>query len=220
MLTVHHLNNSRSQRVIWLLEELGAPYEIKHYQRDAKTMFAPAELRQVHPLGKSPVITDGADTVAETGAIVEYILEKYGQDRLMPAAGTPEKLRFTYWMHFAEGSAMPPLVMTLLFTEIPKRMPFLVRPVGNLIGRTVQNSYLRPLIDAQLDLMEAELNRSANFAGAELTAADIMMSFPVEAAASRASLGQRPKLASWLQAAHVRPAYQRALQQGGPYAYA
>jgi glutathione S-transferase len=115
---------------------------------------------------------------------------------------------------------MPPLVMTLLFTEIPKRMPFLVRPVGNLIGRTVQNSYLRPLIDAQLDLMEAELNRSANFAGAELTAADIMMSFPVEAAASRASLGQRPKLASWLQAAHVRPAYQRALQQGGPYAYA
>jgi len=220
VLTVHHLNNSRSQRVIWLLEELGAPYEIKHYQRDAKTMFAPAELRQVHPLGKSPVITDGADTVAETGAIVEYILEKYGQDRLMPAAGTPEKLRFTYWMHFAEGSAMPPLVMTLLFTEIPKRMPFLVRPVGNLIGRTVQNSYLRPLIDAQLDLMEAELNRSANFAGAELTAADIMMSFPVEAAASRASLGQRPKLASWLQAAHVRPAYQRALQQGGPYAYA
>jgi glutathione S-transferase len=220
MLTVHHLNNSRSQRIIWLLEELGAPYEIKHYQRDAKTMLAPPELRAVHPLGKSPVITDGADTVAETGAIAEYILEKYGQGRLMPASGTPEKLRFTYWMHFSEGSAMPPLVMTLLFGEIPKRMPFLVRPVGRMIGKTVQQTYLRPLIDAQLDLMEAELNRSANFAGPEITAADIMMSFPVEAAASRASLGTRTKLAAWLQSIHARPAYQRALQQGGPYAYA
>ncbi|MEJ0046644.1 MAG: glutathione S-transferase [Rhodospirillales bacterium] len=220
MLTVHHLNNSRSQRVLWLLEELGAPYEVKHYQRDGKTMLAPAELRAIHPLGKSPVITDGADTVAETGAIVEYILDKYGQGRLVPPAGTPEKLRFTYWMHFAEGSAMPPLVMTLLFGEIPKRMPALLRPIGRMIGKTVQQSYLRPQIEAQLDLIEAELTRSPFFAGPELTAADIMMSFPVEAASSRASLGTRTKLTTWLQTIHSRPAYQRALQQGGPYAYA
>jgi glutathione S-transferase len=220
VLTVHHLNNSRSQRVIWLLEEVGAPYEIKHYQRDAKTMLAPRELREVHPLGKSPVITDGGDTVAETGAIVEYILDKYGQGRLIPQAGTPEKLRFTFWMHFAEGSAMPPLVMTLVFGEMPKRMPALLRPIGRMIAKTAQQGYLRPTIDAQLDLMEAELNRSAYFAGPDLTAADIMMSFPVEAAASRASLGTRAKLTAWLQSIHARPAYQRALQQGGPYAYA
>jgi glutathione S-transferase len=220
VLTVHHLNNSRSQRVIWLLEEVGAPYEIKHYQRDAKTMLAPRELREVHPLGKSPVITDGGDTVAETGAIVEYILDKYGQGRLIPQAGTPEKLCFTFWMHFAEGSAMPPLVMTLVFGEMPKRMPALLRPIGRMIAKTAQQGYLRPTIDAQLDLMEAELNRSAYFAGPDLTAADIMMSFPVEAAASRASLGTRAKLTAWLQSIHARPAYQRALQQGGPYAYA
>jgi glutathione S-transferase len=220
MLTVHHLNNSRSQRVLWLLEEIGTPYEIRHYQRDAKTMLAPAELRAVHPLGKSPVITDASHTIAETGAIVEYIVELYGQGRLIPPAGTPEQLRYRYWLHFAEGSAMPPLVMTLLFGEIPKRTPFLVRPVANLIGKTVQQSYLGPMIEAQLDLMEAELGRSAYFAGPDLTAADIMMSFPVEAAASRNGLGARPKLGAWLTGIHARPAYQAALQKGGPYAYA
>jgi glutathione S-transferase len=219
MLTVHHLNNSRSQRVLWLLEELGVPYDIKHYQRDAKSMLAPPELRAVHPLGKSPVITDGDVTVAETGAIVEYILENYGQGRLVPAANTPEHLRYRYWLHFAEGSAMPPLVMTLLFGEIPKRLPALIRPIGKLIGGTVGKTYLGPMIDAQLDLEEAELAKSACFAGADLTGADIMMSFPVEAAASRTGLGNRPKLTAWLAAMHARPAYQRALQKGGPYAY-
>jgi glutathione S-transferase len=220
MLTVHHLNNSRSQRVLWLLEELGVPYDIKHYQRDATTMLAPPELRAVHPLGKSPVITDGAITVAETGAIVEYIVDTYGQGRLRPAPGTPERLRYTYWLHFAEGSAMPPLVMTLVFGEMPKRMPALLRPVGRMIAGAAQKSYLGPMIDAQLDLEEAELVRSAYFAGAELTAADVMMSFPVEAANSRAGLGARPKLAAWLAAIQARPAYRRALQRGGPYAYA
>jgi glutathione S-transferase len=185
MLIVHHLNNSRSQRVLWLLEELGTPYEIRHYQRDAKTMLAPAELRAVHPLGKSPVITDASLTIAETGAIVEYIIELYGQGRMVPAAGTPELLRYRYWLHFAEGSAMPPLVMTLLFGEIPKRAPMLARPIAKMIGKTVQDSYLGPMIDAQLDLMEAELGHSAYFAGQDLTGADVMMSFPVEAAASR-----------------------------------
>ncbi len=220
MLTIHHLNNSRSQRILWLVEELGTPYELKKYERDAKTMLAPPELRAVHPLGKSPVITDGANTVAETGAIVTYILDTYGDGRLVPPAGTPEALRYTYWLHFAEGTAMPPLVMTLLFGEIPKRTPALVRPIARMIGKTVQQSYLGPQIEAQLDLMEAELGRSAYFAGPELTGADIMMSFPVEAAASRAGLGTRAKLSAWLAGIHARPAYQRALQKGGAYAYA
>jgi glutathione S-transferase len=219
MLVVHHLNNSRSQRVLWLLEELGTPYEIRSYQRDAKTMLAPPELRAVHPLGKSPVITDASLTIAETGAIVEYIIELYGQGRMIPAAGTPELLRYRYWLHFAEGSAMPPLVMTLLFSEIPKRAPMLVRPIARMIGKTVQTSFLNPTIESQLDLMEAELGQSTYFAGAELTGADVMMSFPVEAAASRSSLGDRPKLKAWLAALHARPAYQLALQKGGPYAY-
>jgi glutathione S-transferase len=220
MLTVHHLNNSRSQRVLWLLEELGTPFEIKRYERDSKTMAAPASLIAVHPLGKSPVITDGGRTVAETGAIIEYVLRTYGEGRLEPVAGTDEHDRYTYWLHFAEGSAMPPLVMTLLFTELPKRMPALLRPVGRMIGKTVQTSYLAPQIERQLDLMEAELGRSAWFAGPELTGADVMMSFPVEAAASRNGLGSRPKLAAWLQTVHARPAYRRALERGGAYAYA
>jgi glutathione S-transferase len=220
MLVVHHLNNSRSQRVLWLLEELGAPYEIKRYQRDAKTMLAPDSLRAVHPLGKSPIITDGGLTVAETGAIVEYVLRHYGNGKLAPAADAEAQQRYTYWLHFAEGSAMPPLVMMLLFTEMPKRMPALIRPVGKMIGKTVQTSYLSPQIERQLDLMEAELGKSAWFAGPEMTGADVMMSFSVEAAASRNGLGARPKLTKWLETVHARPAYQRALEKGGTYAYA
>ena len=220
MLVVHHLNNSRSQRVLWLLEELGTPYEIKRYERDAKTMAAPDTLKAVHPLGKSPVITDGGRTVAETGAIVEYILAAYGDGRMVPEAGSDDRQRYTYWLHFAEGSAMPPLVMTLLFTEMPKRMPALIRPIGRMIGKTVQSSYLSPMIERQLDLMEAELGRSAWFAGGALTGADVMMSFPVEAASSRNGLGSRPKLSAWLKTVHARPAYQRALERGGAYAYA
>jgi glutathione S-transferase len=166
------------------------------------------------------VVTDGEVTVAETGAIVEYILATYGDGRLVPPAGTTSRLRYTYWLHFAEGSAMPPLVMTLLFGEIPKRTPALVRPIARMIGNTVTKTYLGPQIEAQLDLFEAELGRSAYFAGDALTGADIMMSFPVEAASSRAELGDRPKLRAWLAGIHARPAYQAALQKGGPYAYA
>jgi len=220
MLTVHHLENSRSQRVIWLLEELGVAYEVKRYERDAKTLLAPPELRAVHPLGKSPIITNGPHTVAETGAIVEYIVGEFGQGRLIPPAGTEERRRYTYWLHFAEGSAMPPLVMTLLFGEIPKRTPALIRPVAKMIGSGVQTAYLRPMLDAHLALMEAELGRSAWFAGGEFTAADVMMSFPVEAAASRGGLGRNGKLKEWLARVHARPAYQAALKAGGPYAYA
>jgi glutathione S-transferase len=220
MIVVHHLENSRSQRILWLLEELGVAYEVKRYERDPKTMLAPASLRAVHPLGKSPVVTDGTQTVAETGAIVEYLLGKYGDGRLLPAAESQDRHRYTYWLHFAEGSAMPPLVMTLLFTEMPKRTPFFIRPVANAIGKAVKSGYLQPTIEKQLDLMEQELVRGGWFAGADFSAADVMMSFPVEAAASRAGLGSRPLLTAWLAKIHARPAYQAALQRGGPYAFA
>lgn len=219
MLTVHYLNNSRSQRVLWLLEELGVPYEIKRYERDPQTQLAPPELLQVHPLGKAPVVTDDGVTVAETGAIVDYILGRYGAGRMAPS-DTIDRLRYTYWLHFAEGSAMPPQVMTLLFDEIPKRAPLLVRPIASAIGQSVQKGFLAPQIARQLDLMEAELDRSAWFAGSEISGADVMMSFPVETAANRSGLGDRPRLKAWLETIHNRPAYRRALEKGGPYAYA
>ena len=222
MLVVHHLNNSRSQRVLWLLEELGLPYEIAHYQRDAKTMLAPPELLAVHPLGKSPVLTDGNTTVAETGAIVEYLLEKYGRGRLLPAPGTPEALRYRYWLHFAEGSAMPPLLLTLIFNRVANGpMPFFVRPVARAIAAKVMDLMVRPNIARQLDFMEAELGRSLWFAGDELSGADIMMSFPLEAAVQRAGLdGRRPKLMAFLDRVHTRPAFKQALARGGRYDFA
>jgi glutathione S-transferase len=222
MITVHHLNNSRSQRVLWLLEELGLPYEIKHYQRDAKTMLAPESLRQVHPLGKSPVITDDGTTVAESGAIIEYLVERYGNGRLVPPAGSPEKLRWRYWMHFAEGSAMPPLLMKLVFTTIERtKMPFFVKPIAKGISQKVQGAVVDPNLQRQLDFMEAELGKSEWFAGNDFSAADIQMSFPLEASAQRAGLdASRPKLMAFLKRIHARPAYQRALERGGPYSFA
>jgi glutathione S-transferase len=222
MIIVHHLENSRSQRVLWLLEELGLPYEIVHYKRDATTMLAPPELLAVHPLGKSPVITDGDSTVAETGAIVEYLLDQYGGGRLLPVPGTPEALRYRYWLHFAEGSAMPPLLLTLIFDRIANApMPFFIKPVARGISNKVMNLMVRPNLKRQLDFMESELGRSPWFAGAALTGADIMMSFPLEAAAQRAGLDAgRPKLMAFLKSIHARPAYKLALKRGGPYAFA
>ena len=222
MITVHHLNNSRSQRVLWLLEELGLPYEIKKYQRDAKTMLAPPELMKVHPLGKSPVITDDALTVAETGAIVEYMIERYGNGRLAPAIGSPERLRWRYWMHFAEGSAMPPLLLKLIFERIKVTpMPFFAKPIAKGICDKVLAAMVEPNLKRQLDFMEAELGRSEWFAGDEFSAADIQMSFPLEAAAQRAGLdASRPKLMAFLKRIHARPAYKKALARGGPYSFA
>ena len=223
MITVHHLNNSRSQRVLWLLEELGVPYEIKKYQRDAQTMLAPPELTRVHPLGKSPVITDNSVTVAESGAIIEYLLETYGAGRLVPPAGGEDKRRFTYWMHFAEGSAMPPLLLKLIFDRIEsgQGMPFFVKPIAKGIAGKVKGLMVAPNLKRQLDFMEAELGRSEWFAGSEFTAADIQMSFPVEAAAQRAGLdASRPRLMAYLKKIHARPAYKRALERGGPYSFA
>jgi glutathione S-transferase len=219
MITVHHLNNSRSQRVLWLLEELGVPYDVRRYERDAQTMLAPASLKAVHPLGKSPIITENGATVAESGAIVEYIVERHGQGRLAPPAGTPERLRYTYWLHYAEGSAMPPLVMKLVFTRVKTApMPFFIRPIARGIADRVLGSFVEPQIKLHLDYLEAELAGRPWFAGAEFTAADVQMSFPLEAAAARGGLdATRPKLMDFLARIHARPAYQRALAKGGPY---
>lgn len=220
MIRIHHLNNSRSQRILWLLEELGLPYEVVRYQRDAKTMLAPPELRAVHPLGKSPVITDHDITVAESGAIIEYLVERYGQGRLQPALGTPERLRYTYWLHFAEGSAMPPLLLKLVFSFLPKSpaLPALLRPLVRKVSEGAQKSFIDPQILQQLNYFEAELGRHEWFAGDTFSAADIQMSFPLEAAAARGGLDKRwPKVSAFLQKIHDRPAYRRALEQGGPY---
>ncbi len=220
VIVVHHLNNSRSQRVLWLLEELGVEYEIKRYERDAKTMLAPASLRAVHPLGKSPVITDGAQTLAESGAIVEYLVDRYGKGRLAPAPGTPERLRYTYWLHYAEGSAMPPLLLKLVFNRIAGGpMPIFVKPVAKAIANRVLTTFVNPQIELHLDFMEAELEKNRWFGGNEFSAADIQVSFPLEAAAARAGLdASRPKLMAYLDRIHARPAYQRALERGGEYA--
>lgn len=206
MIVVHHLNNSRSQRVLWLLEELGLNYEIKRYERDPKTMLAPASLREVHPLGKSPVITDDALTLAESGAIIEYLVERYGEGKLAPPPDTAERLRYTYWLHYAEGSAMPLLVMKLLL---------------NLFGigdSSVSSEFIAPQIKLHFDYIESELGKNTWFVGEEFTAADIQMSFPLEAVAVQVGLdASRPHLMDFLDRIHTRPAYQRALERGGAY---
>jgi glutathione S-transferase len=220
MIVVHHLNNSRSQRVLWLLEELGVPYEVKRYERDAQTMLAPPELLAIHPLGKSPVITDGGKTIAETGAIVEYLVETYGQGRLIPAAGTPERLRYTYWLHYAEGSAMTPLLLKLVFTALPARAPGLLKGLVKAIASKAQTGFVDPQLKTHIDYWDAELGKDAWFAGPDFTAADIMMSFPLEAGAARAGAGSRPRVKAFLDRIHARPAYRKALERGGPYDYA
>ncbi len=219
MLTLHHLNNSRSQRVLWLLEELGVEYKIKRYERDPVTMRAPASLMKIHPLGKSPVVTDGEATLAESGAIIEYLVAQYGGGRLLPKAGTPARLRYTYWLHFAEGSAMMPLLMTLIFNRIETApMPFFAKPIAKKISANVKESYINPAIKQQLDYMESEIAKTGWFAGDDFSAADIQMSFPLEAAAARGGLDKHyPKLADFLMRIHAREAYQRALKQGGEY---
>lgn len=204
---VHHLENSRSQRILWMLEELGLPYEIKRYERDRKTMLAPPELRQVHPLGKSPVIEDDGTVLVETGAIVEYLVEK-ADGKFGPPAHRASVLRYRQFLHYAEGSMMPPLLVLLVVNRIPL--------MGKAAARRIQ-----PMIDVHLDYVEAELARRPWFAGDDITAADVMMSFPLEAARSRAGLdASRPATIAWLDKIHGRPAYQAALARGGPYAYA
>ena len=225
MLVVHHLNNSRSQRVLWLLEELDIPYEVRRYERDAVTMLAPPELKAVHPLGKSPVVTDGGLTLAETGLIVEYLCDRYGGGRLAPAksAGvdSAERLRWLYWLHYAEGSVMPLLLLKLVFDALPRRAPALMRPLVGSIAARAEQGFGGPQLKLHLDYLEGELAATGWFAGPEFSAADVIMSFPIEAAASRVGYGaDRPNLRGFLKRIRDRPAYQRALERGGPYAYA
>lgn len=219
MITVHHLNNSRSQRILWLLEELGLPYEIRRYQRDPKTMLAPPELRAVHPLGKSPVITDGELTLAESGAIIEYLADRYGAGVLIPAHGTPARLRCNYWLHYAEGSAMPPLLLKLVFRKVEAApAPFFVKPVARSIARKVMRTFVDPQLRLHLDYLEGELTGRTWFVDDAFGAADIQLSFPLEAFAARGGLdASHPNLAAFLQRIHARPAYQRALEKGGEY---
>jgi glutathione S-transferase len=209
-IVVHHLENSRSQRVLWMLEELGLPYEVKRYRRDPKTMLAPPELARIHPLGKSPVIVDTEDddrVVAETGAIIEYLVEK-ADGRLGAPGNRADTLRYRHFLHYAEGSLMPPLFVKLVLGRVP------------LLGKVAQRKF-QPMIDVHLDYVEGELATRPWFAGEEMTAADIMMSFPLEAARARAGLDAgRPHTIRWLETIHARPAYQAALRAGGPYAYA
>ncbi len=222
MITVHHLDNSRSQRVLWLLEELGLEYEIAHYKRDPKTMLAPPELKKIHPLGKSPVITDGDATLAESGAIIEYLIGRYGNGRLIPPRDSAERLRYTYWLHYAEGSAMPPLLLKLVFDRVENGpVPFFIKPIARAISRKVKGAFIEPQLKTHLDYMESELTKTTWFAGEELTGADIQMIFPVEAARARAGLdSNRPKLMAFIERVHARPAFKRALERGGPYDFA
>ena len=219
MITVHHLNNSRSQRILWLLEELGQPYEIRRYQRDPKTMLAPPELRAVHPLGKSPVISDDGLVLAESGAIVEYLADRYAAGTLIPAHGTPARLRCNYWLHYAEGSAMPPLLLKLVFRRVAVApMPFFVKPIAKGIARKVQRGFVDPQLKLHLDYLESELGDGEWFAGAAFSVADIQLSFPLEAFTARGGLDAGyPRLSAFLQRIHARPAYRRALERGGEY---
>ncbi|AWI91202.1 glutathione S-transferase [Methylobacterium sp. DM1] len=218
MITVHHLENSRSQRVLWLLEELGLDYAVKRYTRDPATMLAPRELRAVHPLGKSPLIEIDGRVVAETGAIVECLTAR-ADGALTPAPGTPERDRYTYFLHYAEGSAMPPLLLKLVFSRLAPGSPALLRPLVRAIAAKVTGGFVDPELRRHAAYWETELAERPYFCGAAFTAADIMMSFPLEAFAARGT-GAGPRVTEWLARIHARPAYGRALERGGPYAYA
>ncbi len=222
MITLHHLNNSRSQRVLWMLEELGVAYQIQRYQRDSKTMLAPPALLRVHPLGKSPVISDGEQVLAESGVIIEYLAQCYGAGQFSPSLDAAEYWRYQYFMHYAEGSLMPPLLLRLVFNKInSSRMPFFAKPIVQAVVKKTNQQFIHPQIKLHLDFLESELAQRTWFAGAVFSAADIQMSFPLEAAAARGGLDQRyPKLTDFLARIHARPAYQRALAQGGEFSLA
>jgi glutathione S-transferase len=216
LIVVHHLENSRSHRILWLLEEIGVPYEIRSYARDPATMLAPPSLRAVHPLGKSPVIVDGDVTLAESGAIIEYLVEKNPVPAMAPPRGTAEWVRYLYWLHFAEGSAMPPLLLKLVLHRIATLPPWPIRPIVAAVARRANDQVTTPRLAENLDLMEAELGRSIWFAGDAFSAADIQMSYPIEASLRRAGLDhRRPKLMAYLDRIGERPAHRRAVERGG-----
>ena len=222
MITVHHLNNSRSQRVLWMLEELDVPYEIRFYERDPKTMQAPESLKKVHPLGKSPVITDGDLVVAESGLITDYLARTYGKDTMPPPDSGQAWLDYNYWLHYAEGSLMPPLLIRLVFEKVKTSpMPFFIKPVAKGIADKTNQSFIGPMIDTHMDFVEAHLANNTWFLGDSLSAADFQMSFPLEASVARGIVGDnRPNITAWVERVHARPAYQRGLEKGGEYDFA
>jgi len=220
MITVHHLEHSRSQRVLWLLEELGVDYEIHLYERDPETRLAPPELKQVHPLGKSPVIADGDRTLAESGTIIEYLARRYGSGKWAPALDHDAYWDFHYWMHYAEASLMPPFLLRLVFDMVSTRSPMLIKPIARGISAQVGKAFINPQIKTHLDFVEAHLSDRDWFVGDRISGADVQMSFPLEAALSRGLVGeQRPNIAAFVRRCHDRPAYHRALEAGGPYDY-
>lgn len=222
MIVVHHLENSRSQRILWLLEELGLAYEVKRYERDKKSNLAPKELLKVHPTGKSPVIEDDGAVIAETGAIVEHLIEARGAGRMQPARGSADWLRYRYWMHAAEGSYMPPLVLALMLGRMETApMPFFARPIAKKLTGAVREGYLDHTIAGLFGYLDGELGKSAFLAGDALTGADIMMSFPAEALLQRGPAALKTaRIKAYVEKLQARPAYKRALERGGPYAFA
>lgn len=216
--TVHHLERSRSHRVLWLLEELGVPYAIETYLRDPETMRAPPSLKEVHPLGKSPVVAIDGTIYAESGAILEHLVERFGEGRLRPAPDSDDHRRYRFFLHYAEGSVMPPLLVRLITDKVKgAKLPFFVKPIAKGIVAKIEESYTGPEIAGHLRFLEAELADRAFFAGDAFTAADVQMSYPIEAARERGGLGpSSPNLMAWLARIHERPAYQRAIERGGP----
>lgn len=215
MITVHHLNNSRSQRILWLLEELEVPYQIRRYVREG-TLLAPPELKKIHPLGKSPVITDGDRVVAESGAILEYLASRYDPQQKLALFDEEEQLQARYWLHYAEGSLMPLLVMKLIFGRMGKPpVPWLLRPVGSAFGRGVQQGYLNPQLVTHREFIEQHLTQHPWFAGSRISIADVQMSFPLQALVARGGGAASPAIQAWLQKVQAREAWQRAVQQGG-----
>ncbi len=221
MLTVHHLENSRSQRILWALEELGVPYEVKRYERDKVTSLAPESLKKIHPLGKSPVITDGDLTIAESGAIIDYLVTTYGDGALVPDINSPEHREYNYWLHYAEGSLMPPLLLKIVFDKVTTSpMPFFIRPIAKGISKKVNESYIGPSIKGNFDFIENHLQKNEWFSGGKLTGADIQMSFPLEASVSSGAVSDNyPKITTYVKRIQSRPAYKKALETGGPYDY-
>jgi len=227
MITVHHLNNSRSQRILWMLEELNQEYEIIGYERDLKTLQGPESLRNIHPLGKSPVITDDSSgkqiLIAESGAIVEYLLQNYGKNSslIIPETGSQQERDYLYWLHFSEGSLMPPLLLRLVFERVKKaRVPFFVKPITKAVADKVLTEYVNPNINRLLDFIEASLKGKNWFLGDQLSGADIQMSFPLETSLARGLVNEHYTcIQSYVERIHEQPGYQAALKKGGKYDY-
>ena len=228
MIKVHHLNNSRSQRILWMLEELNKDYEIIFYERDFNTLQAPETLRKVHNLGKSPIISDNCSDkeiiIGESGAIIQYLLKTYGQKSslMIPKYGTQLERDYLYWLHFSEGSLMPPLLLRLVFDRIKKaNVPFFVKPITKAIANKVLSEFVNPNIECLLEFIESSLEGKKWFLGEQLSGADIIMSFPLEASVTRGLVDKRyPNIKAYVERIHQQPAYKSALKKGGKYDYA